>query len=109
MRLPTVWRPKTEDWKARSFLTFRLSFLCRILCGEAYTRTPRDIDSLPNFGPVNTVRKAKWRMLKDARNEFIHCGEMPGIQERKLLIEEVLQLEKDLRAQPAEAKVRPGN
>jgi hypothetical protein len=64
------------------------------------------IDSLPNFGPVNPVRKAKWRMLKDARNEFIHCGEMPGIQERKILIEEVLQLEKDLRERPAESKMR---
>ena len=67
------------------------------------------IDSLPNFGPVDVVRKAKWRMLKEARNEFIHCGEMPGIQEQKLLIEEVLQLEKDLRERPVDAKRRSAN
>ena len=62
------------------------------------------IDSLPNFGPVDAVRKGKWKMLKDARNEFIHCGEMPGIQERKLLIEEVLQLEKDLQERLVKVK-----
>lgn len=67
------------------------------------------IDSLPNFGPVDPMRKAKWRMLKEARNEFIHSGAMPGIQERKLLIEEVLQLEKDLLERPIEAKMRAGN
>jgi hypothetical protein len=67
------------------------------------------IDSLPNFGPVDSVRKGKWKMLKDARNEFVHCGEMPGIQERKLLIEEVLQLEKDLLARPVQAKMRAAN
>jgi hypothetical protein len=35
-------------------------------------------------------------MLKDARNDLIHCGEMPGPKELSILIEEVLQLEKDL-------------
>ena len=67
------------------------------------------IDSLPNFGPVDAFAKAKWKMLKDARNELIHCGEMPGIQEQKLLIEEVLQLEKDLHERPVRAKIRAGN
>jgi hypothetical protein len=67
------------------------------------------IESLPNYGPANAVRKGKWLMLKDARNEFIHCGAMPGIRERALLIEEVVQLEKDLQDLPAKAKKRARN
>ena len=67
------------------------------------------IDSLPNFGPVDAVRKGKWKMLKDARNELIHTGEMPGIQELKILIEEVLQLEKDLSERRSEIKVKVGS
>jgi hypothetical protein len=67
------------------------------------------IDSLPNFGPVDALRKGKWKMLKDARNKFIHDGEMPGIREQKFLIEEVLQLEKDLHERPVKAKIRAGN
>ena len=67
------------------------------------------IESLPCYGPVDAVRKAKWQSLKNARNEFIHCGAMPGIRERALLIEEVVQLEKDLRSSPVEAKAQAGN
>jgi len=63
------------------------------------------IDSLPNFGPVDAVRKGKWKMLKDARNDFIHCGEMPGPKERAILIEEVLQLEKDLEKEVVEKRL----
>ncbi len=63
------------------------------------------IDSLPNFGPVNAVRKGKWKMIKDARNAFIHCGIMPGPKERAILIEEVLQLEKDLEKEVVEKRL----
>jgi hypothetical protein len=62
------------------------------------------IDLLPNFGPVNKVRKGKWKMLKDVRNGLIHEGKMPSVNERRMLIEEVLQLEKDLLGQPALSK-----
>jgi len=48
-------------------------------------------------------------MLKDARNEFIHRGAMPGIRERALLIEEVVQLEKDLLDLPVRAQKRARN
>ncbi|GEM_PF-966953 len=54
------------------------------------------IDSLPNYGPVNEIRRGKWRMLKEVRNRLIHYGQVPGIKERALLVEEVLRLEKDL-------------
>ncbi len=49
--------------------------------------------------------KAKWKMLKDARNDFIHCGIMPGPKERAILIEEVLQLEKDLEKEVVEKRL----
>ena len=63
------------------------------------------IDSLPNFGPVNAVRKGKWKMLKDVRNDYIHCGVMPGPRERAILVEEVLQLEKDLEKEVVEKRL----
>jgi hypothetical protein len=63
------------------------------------------IDSLPNFGPANTVRKGKWKMLKNARNDLVHCGIMPGPRERAILIEEVLQLEKDLEKEVIEKRL----
>jgi hypothetical protein len=62
------------------------------------------IDLLPNFGPVNKVRKGKWKMLKDVRNGLIHEGKMPSVNERRMLIEEVLQLERDLLGQLVQAK-----
>jgi hypothetical protein len=60
----------------------------------------RVVESLPNYGPVNDLRKGKWQMLREARNEFMHCGTMPGIRQMAMLIEEVTQLEKDLLTAP---------
>jgi hypothetical protein len=65
------------------------------------------IESLPNFGPVTAVRKAKWQMLRNARNEFIHSGTIPGVREKAILIEEVIQLEKDILAEPVAPKTAP--
>jgi len=67
------------------------------------------IESLPDYGPVDELRRGTWKMLKDARNHLIHCGEMPGIRERELLIQEVLRLEKDLESRPPKAKKQAGN
>jgi hypothetical protein len=60
----------------------------------------RIIDLLPNYGPSDPVRKAIWKMLKDTRNQFIHCGAMPGPREREILIDEVLQLDREIGARP---------
>ncbi len=60
------------------------------------------IESLPNFGPVTPVRKGKWQMLRAARNELVHSGTLPGLRERAILIEEVIQLEKDVLAPTVE-------
>lgn len=71
-----------------------------------HTWLPLDdiIDLLPNFGPANKVRKGTWKMLKDVRNGLIHEGKMPSMNERRILIEEVLQLERDLLGRPVRYK-----
>jgi hypothetical protein len=54
------------------------------------------IDLLPNYGPVDPVRRALWKTLKSVRNELIHSGQLPGPRESQLLMEEVDKLESDI-------------
>jgi hypothetical protein len=55
------------------------------------------IETLPNYGPVTAMRKALWQSLRQVRNDFIHHGRMPGLCEHRLLLQEITQLEVDLR------------
>jgi hypothetical protein len=64
------------------------------------------IDNLPNYGPVDPVRKANWKRLKDIRDALFHAGRMPSGRERKDLVEEVMRLERDV---TAGKKRTPGN
>jgi hypothetical protein len=54
------------------------------------------IEALPNYGPVDSKRKALWGRLRQIRNACFHDGQLPGIRERKLLIEEINKLESDI-------------
>jgi hypothetical protein len=54
------------------------------------------IDSLPNYGPVDPMRRALWKTLKSIRNDLIHSGQLPGPRGSQLLIEEVNKLELDM-------------
>lgn len=56
------------------------------------------IENLPNYGPVNPLRKAKWKRFKDIRDALFHAGRMPSDKERADLVEEVMRLERDLAA-----------
>ncbi|MGA2261990.1 MAG: hypothetical protein ABSH28_11190 [Acidobacteriota bacterium] len=60
------------------------------------------IDSLPNYGVVDVLRKAKWQWLKGVRDRIFHAGQLPSEKERASLIDEVLQVEKDVRRQTVE-------
>ena len=55
------------------------------------------IAALPNYGPVDSMRKALWKSLRLIRNHVIHDGKMPG-PEAQLLIDEVNKLESDIAA-----------
>ncbi len=77
--------------------------LIRRLAGQFHlpdidSRSPLDniIDSLPNYGPVDPIRRALWKTLKSVRNELIHSGQLPGPRESQLLIDEVTKLELDM-------------
>jgi hypothetical protein len=65
---------------------------------DPHRRFEQIIDDLPNYGPVDAVRKGLWRSLKSARNDLFHCGKLPGPRERLLLVKEVNRLEHDLDA-----------
>ena len=56
------------------------------------------IDLIPNYGPVNSIRKALWRTLNAVRNDLFHHDKLPGPRESQLLIEEVDKLESDIDA-----------
>ena len=60
--------------------------------------TPLDgvIKALPNYGLVDAKRKAVWGRLRKIRNDCFHKGRLPGLQERKLLIEETGRLESEI-------------
>jgi hypothetical protein len=77
--------------------------LIRRLAGQFHlpdinSRSPLDdvIDSFPNYGPVDPLRRSLWKTFKSVRNELIHSGQMPGPRESQLLIEEVTKLESDM-------------
>src|SRR5436309_9446598 len=54
------------------------------------------IDSLPNSGEINPLRKANWKRLMKVRNGLFHAGRQPTDKQRADLIKEVVQLEIDL-------------
>lgn len=54
------------------------------------------IDEFPNYGTVDTLRKAEWRRLKEIRDQLFHAGRLPTDKERSDLIEEVMRLEKEV-------------
>jgi hypothetical protein len=67
------------------------------------------IDSFPNYGPVDPVRRALWKTLKSVRNELIHAGQLPGPRENQLLIEEVNKLESEVNAEIPEGSTAAGH
>lgn len=56
------------------------------------------IEALPNYGPVDPVRKGLWQNLRQIRNDLFHDGQLPGPRETQLLIDEVNKLEVDINA-----------
>jgi len=56
------------------------------------------IKALPNYGPVDSNRKALWGRLRQIRNKCFHNGHLPGPRESRLLIEETNKLESDITA-----------
>jgi len=56
------------------------------------------IEALPNYGPVDPVRKGLWQNLRQIRNGLFHDGQLPGPRETQLLIDEVNKLEVDINA-----------
>jgi len=54
------------------------------------------LDAIPNYGPVNPLRKARWQRLREIRNHLMHEGKMPGMMEKRVLIEEVNRLESEI-------------
>ncbi len=60
------------------------------------------IDSLPNYGTIDPVRKANWKRLKDVRDALFHAGRVPSDKERADLLEEIMRLEKDVAAKEAD-------
>jgi len=69
------------------------------------TEAPLDkvIEEIPNYGPIDVIRKARWNTFREIRNQLFHTGQLPGIKERALLLEEVAQLEKYLKKKPVVA------
>jgi hypothetical protein len=65
---------------------------------ESDSTLDETIDAIPNYGPVDPVRKALWKALKTIRNELIHHDKLPGPRESQLLIEEVDKLESEINA-----------
>jgi hypothetical protein len=56
------------------------------------------IEELPNYGPVDPLRKAVWLKIRSWRNEVIHSGTVPGPAESRILLDEVNRLEDDLKS-----------
>lgn len=54
------------------------------------------IGEIPNYGGIDELRKAEWRLLKDRRNDLMHVGRLPTPFQLQRLIREVLRLEADL-------------
>lgn len=75
-----------------------------------HTCVPLDeiIDHLPFALPNHVHRTEVGKQLKDVRNALIHEGKMPSINVRRMLIAEVLQLERDLLGRPVLAKAVEG-
>lgn len=68
--------------------------------GRAYGIVADDlaqvIAELPRYGRIDAGRKAEWERLQGIRNELFHNRRMPAPKEREALVEEVLELERDL-------------
>lgn len=84
---------------------FTFEILIRKLAGElgvadlgSPVKLQALIDSLPNYGPVDPLRKAGWKRLKDVRDSLFHADKMPSDKERIDLIEEVTRLERDVKS-----------
>jgi hypothetical protein len=56
------------------------------------------IKALPNYGPVDPVRKGLWQNLRQIRNNLFHDGRLPGLRDTQYLIDEVNKLELDINA-----------
>lgn len=74
---------------------------------QAHARLQDVIDSLPNCGGLDSLRKAAWKRLKRVRDALFHQGRQPTAKETADLVTEVLRLEHDLallRESPAERR-----
>ena len=65
---------------------------------DSYPSLDEIIKALPNYGWVDTARKALWSRLRQIRNAWFHEDHLPGPRESLLLIEEVNRLECDIKA-----------
>jgi len=57
------------------------------------------IQEFPNYGTVDSLRKALWDNIRTMRNKFIHYGRLPDLHQTRLIIEEVDRLELDLESE----------
>jgi len=73
---------------------------------DSHTPLEQVIEAIPNYGPVDPVRKARWRTIKSLRNEIVHCGAVLGPRESQILIDEVNRLEKDLESDLTDSGIK---